>query len=168
MCSRLCPPEAFSGNEALTPPAIRIVACWWPWPNSSPRMTYYQRKLTYPSLCTYHLHAVTDWCGIAKACPLCLSSGHFCKVIPAQSFLELDDVNMKPYCQSCLLHPTPRVVSKSGHLHANLCVKVSQRTLYNIESKLRSFFFSPQFQSFLLLEFQILKTDSKAIIQWFR
>lgn len=133
VCSRLCPPEALSGNEALTPPAIRIAACWWPWPNSSPRMTFYQRKLTYPSLCTYHLHAVTDWCVIAKACPLCLSSGHFCKVITVQSFLELDDVNMKPHCQSCLLHPTPRVVSKSGHLHANLCVKVSQRTLRNIE-----------------------------------
>lgn len=80
---RLCPTEALSGNEALTPPAIRIAACWWPWPNPSPRMILYQRKLTYPSLCTYHVHAVTDWCGIAKACPLCLSTGHFCKIIPA-------------------------------------------------------------------------------------
>ena len=47
-------------------------------------------------------------------------------------------------------------------------LRICPKFLNSYFTKAQLFFFFFQLQSFLLLEFQILKTESKAIIQWFR
>lgn len=66
-----------------------------PWPDSSPRITLYQRKLPCPRVYTCCVHPMTRWCGVKKACPLCLNSGHLWKAMPA---LEFSRVGWCPCC----------------------------------------------------------------------
>lgn len=111
------------------------------WPNPSPGRTLYQRKLPSPSFCTYPMHPVTGWCEVRKACPLCLSSGHFRKAIPALEFPRIG------WCHCCIYianHASfipfpgwfPKVPPNTSPACKSLCQSLSENlTQHRVEAE---------------------------------